>query len=1151
MKQQILRTMIVLSGQVDNTFGKLGSALTNLGSQLGALSNQVIKFGQESLESYAGYDDTMRYVQGLGELGEKTRKELDEYNRTIAQTSRYTMDQAAQAEMLMAQMGLGVEEIKTLMPTVMDTATAANIDLSDSLNYLYYSLNALNMPMSDVSVLSDQMAKTASISAADINTLGLSLQRLGSGAQFFAGGSSEILAILGGISKFGEDMQGREAGTQLRNFMLTLLAPTKSKDKIMAELGVTEEAWAEFESYMDDAEINVTDTAKAMNELGLTIYDQATGKLKPAIQIVGELSAALRSLENDDQRNKVLGDLFGKRTTTTAQNLIASLETIIAYQKEIEERSKGYTEYMARLADGGIGGTIRRAQAAWGALENRVGGVLAPDVSDALEGFTGIVNSITNLDDGKMELLVGAAEGIASAGPSLLLAGGALRLIGSLLTPGGLVATGVLTLAALKTSLDALYDYNFDEKFGSLELDKAGLKSYIDTLGSSAKEAYEKVTAYNEAVDKALSAYETASTTLKAGLVERMLTGATLSEEDVKSLNGLGQSMIDAVTDGIKYNHDALSEGWLQAFGGDEEEAKKNPLWQEVQRLIGDSYEESIAKAESLGQQLKGALKSATEDLYISDEELQNIQSYFDQLNEVMAEQARIQQYQTEERLLRKAQTMGLNDLNELSNMASEAMAANLEPMYLEQDKLISDARVQLEKEVAQGITTQAHADEVLAGMRAQFREEEARRKLDALPLIQRLYENAIGGSDLADEWQTLRDVAGKALSKGMLTDEDYSAYISGMSNFEQRQMRDLLSWYVDALGGEDGILSQIDALMSETGKTAEQLARDQQSAGYLRNLLTMYGIGTRGQYGYSGEIGNMDAAAQGYDVEAARRQMQALDRDDAMATIADYMMQAIETGSAADFERFVLGGALGAPVAETLSGLDSVVEQLKGLPDFSGITVPDGLESIGDYYRAFAMLGGYADMQSGTAQMEVEFPDNTEKQEAFTEKAQSFFDGHPIIPNIPLPDGAGWVNDFYTSAIAALEGREPIRLPFGGGAGSQGNTAQEFAEGGRADAPSIFGEAGPEWAVPEEHTQRTARLLDQARQASGFTWPELIARNGGLNAGEGTRTQLVYSPTIIVRDARGVEQALAEDKQRLDRWWEERQMMERMEAFS
>ena len=91
------------------------------------------------------------------------------------------------------------------------------------------------------------------------------------------------------------------------------------------------------------------------------------------------------------------------------------------------------------------------------------------------------------------------------------------------------------------------------------------------------------------------------------------------------------------------------------------------------------------------------------------------------------------------------------------------------------------------------------------------------------------------------------------------------------------------------------------------------------------------------------------------------------------------------------------------------------------------------------------------------------------------------------------------------------------------------------FAEGGRATQPSIFGDAGAEWAIPEEHSIRTADLLNAARAASGFTWGDLMSRYGGLGGGGQTMT-VNYAPIINAGDATGVAGALAADKDRLMR---------------
>lgn len=71
------------------------------------------------------------------------------------------------------------------------------------------------------------------------------------------------------------------------------------------------------------------------------------------------------------------------------------------------------------------------------------------------------------------------------------------------------------------------------------------------------------------------------------------------------------------------------------------------------------------------------------------------------------------------------------------------------------------------------------------------------------------------------------------------------------------------------------------------------------------------------------------------------------------------------------------------------------------------------------------------------------------------------------------------------------------------------------FAEGGRAEEASIFGEAGPEWAIPESHTHRTAELLAAATKASGFSLGEIEERSGGLSAEADNVPPIVFSPTI------------------------------------
>lgn len=69
--------------------------------------------------------------------------------------------------------------------------------------------------------------------------------------------------------------------------------------------------------------------------------------------------------------------------------------------------------------------------------QRRVGETLSPTVT-SLAGWAGdIFDTINGMDETSFNALVSGAEAIALAGPGLLIAGSAFKLIGALATPGG------------------------------------------------------------------------------------------------------------------------------------------------------------------------------------------------------------------------------------------------------------------------------------------------------------------------------------------------------------------------------------------------------------------------------------------------------------------------------------------------------------------------------------------------------------------------------------------------------------------------------------------------------------------------------------------------------------------------------------------
>jgi len=123
-------------------------------------------------------------------------------------------------------------------------------------------------------------------------------------------------------------------------------------------------------------------------------------------------------------------------------------------------------------------------------------------------------------------------------------------------------------------------------------------------------------------------------------------------------------------------------------------------------------------------------------------------------------------------------------------------------------------------------------------------------------------------------------------------------------------------------------------------------------------------------------------------------------------------------------------------------------------------------------------------------------------------------------IPGVEIPV----IAKLDTSAVdAALEAQRQ----------TSGTTEkiQGFAKGGLATRPSIFGEAGPEMAIPIKRTPRSLGLLNQT------------ARMLGVDGFGGGSPQFVFAPQITGGNAAEIEKTLRpladEMFDMFDQWWE------------
>ena len=1254
---QTLETIIAINAR-SNGFSDVGNTLTQLGVQIDQLSEKLINFGRDSLDTYEDYEKNMaeargalatRYGRDTKELDE-VMHQLDSQARVWASTTIFHTDDVGHAITEAAHAGWDLDQIMTGIPAAMRLAQAAGIDLSDALYYITEAAKAGQIEFGDLSEFTDMWAYAANNSNGTIETFGDSMLRLGS-VMNFAGSREELLALIAIMHETGTE--GATSATLLRTAMMNILAPSGTAGTVLEQLGATEE---EIRSIREDA--SKVEALNILESYGFSAFDE-NGQAKPILTIfhdlrdvLSEIAGGYENIDKNETTLGILGTIFGKRGITGALNIMNMLEYGNELVQDLQSgAAEGYGSYLSDTMMDTLYGDLETWESKVENLKLRTGETLAAQVEPALESLGGIIDDIANMDTGTFNALVSGLEVIAAAGPGMLLAGGAFRFIGNaaavFTTPVGMyvgaAALAIIATTGLMSVLDALYEADYASKFGDLSLDNSQVKTYVDGLKTSFDDAMASITAYDQALTAAVDRYTTSSSTLKSNLLTDMLTGTEIKEgtKEYDQLVGLGEDMIAAVNDGILNNYSSTMTSVTQLAGEDTE----NPIWTQIIDVLEAQLQEELGRAEALGKKLRDTLFNAiTNDGKLTADEMADIQSIMDEQNELLALQIDREHYIQRQSIMRKAQTLGLDAIRESSALVEAERDSEWNDLLERQSGDMFDLMAAYDRAIANGteiaeVAQDENGNYYLTGRNIQATEadkEMARAWLAQRQENQRyewtgrfsdflmgIWTEGITSSELNGQWGSLEEL-GRSYREagGFVTQEAAQAYNSSGSAADAQQTADYLMEMVEALGGREVLQGYYDYFEG---------IGDIEMAENYRRIMDMYdalgGVpaatadaGTHGEGDHSDVMGSYEQMATLLSGAGTNLTPEGL------ATALAQHREWYGTDMDAEAWNTLLGEGLYRQMSEAAlaSGYNNLTGWIEGLgiqpsENTYPIEVVDQIDrEIGTIAR---MRGQIADItenglwQNINGNTSYRLPD--EQAEARVQQIEAdisvrqnaladlYSENGIAIPVTPYVEGTDAMESLrdqgvqvqvdgdtqqLDATIEAEDGQTLMQYVSGDATDlhmsimdENGQTLVEnvtgdasqlesiisryngqtirlnlsgmrmFAEGGRATTASIFGEGDTaEWAIPEEHSERTAALLDRARAASGFTWAEILSRYGGLNANPTNRpTTLVYSPTIYAENADGVDQKLLQDKDRLEKWYAEKQMMDRLEVYA
>ncbi len=1184
---QTLQTNIVINA-TSNGFGEIGNTLSVLGAQIDAVSQHLINFGKDSLNVYQDYEKNMAEARvALATIYGRDTKQLNDVMADLdaaatqwASSTIFHTDDIGNAITEAARAGWDYNQIISGLPVAMELAQAGSIDLSDALHYITEAAKAGGFAFEDLGDLVDLWTFAANSSNGSVESFGDAMLKLGSSMRF-TDSKEELFSLIALMHDMGES--GTTAATLLRNSIMRLLAPSGIAGSIMDELGATDEEINEIRQ--DANKLAAFDTLKAN---GFDPFDE-NRQAKPILEIYSELGSVLADIAGgydnivkNETTLGILSNIFGVRSMTGALNIVTALEHAKElYDQMVNGDAAGYGEYAAETMMDTLYGATEIWESKVERLKQKTGEALAPQLEDVYEFLGGIVDSLSSLDTGAFNALVAGLEVIAAAGPGLMIAGGAFRFLAYAMTPAGAIGLTAVALAAAAAAINELEKADFESKFGDLELDSSGVQNYVQQLGQDFQQAYSDVNQFKTALNEAVTAYTDASASFKESLLSDMLTDLEIKEgsEEYSSLTGLGESMIAAVQSGIENNYAALMNSITTSFaeGGDPDQVN-DPIWVQMMGVIEQGMQADIDRANELAQELRNALTSALGDGHLTADEIGKIQSIMDEQNALLAQQQDREHYLERQKLLRKAQTLGLDTIRESSEQIEKERNAELEDLMSRQDADYYDMSSWYDKAIENGwmvpntdgtpgehAATQDDKNAALGALKDKQAQEQYAWSGRFSDFLMGLWTEGITSSDLSGAWSALEQLAGDFRQAGGIVTQDAAKdFNSQVGGNEAWQLSQYLTEMVNALGGYDALQGYADYFASQG---------DTDMAQRYQQIMDMYdalggATGAPGGTAIAGTIGQGDYG----DISGSYEQMAALLKGAGTALTPEGLVQNMQDyrdimGMEPDTSHWfdTLGEDLYNQMSQAASDagyrgnitdwLDSLNAEMQVTPvvdedaldtDLDPVEMPvepqvdeeDALESMEDQAINVTVDGDTGDLEAtidgADGQTLLEY---VEGDIAYLVMSIDSQDGRRLVENVvgDASELARVINSYNGKTIT-------VHI----------HAVENFASGGRATEASIFGEAGPEWAIPEQHTQRTAELLDAARAASGFTWPELLARNGGMNANpNNTPTTLVYSPTIYAQNAEGVEEKLIADKARLEKWLANKQMMDRMEVYS
>lgn len=389
----------------------LSSSLQQLGGVMTATFTVPIALaGGKAFKVFADYEQSLNVLKQVSHATSEEMELLSAKAKELGADLELPGTSAADAADAMAELakaGLDVNEVLAASKGVLQLSVAGQISNAEAARITANALNAFKLEGEDAARVADLLAASALASTGEVKEMADALQMSATVASFAGMKIEDLITAISLMSNAG--IQGSDAGTSIKQMLLSLEAPTKKSKTLMQELGIQ-------------------------------IYDSA-GNMKSMRDIIDIFSKQLSGLTMQ-QRNAALATIFGSDAVRAA-NVILMGGTKAFDDMSLAVNKSGAAAGLAASMMQGLTGSVENIKSAFDTAAIAAIEPFKDSLKVLLDFVAKALNAFAALPEPVRVMIVVFLALLAAVGPLLIILATFLGVVANIVVIFSTLGIGV------------------------------------------------------------------------------------------------------------------------------------------------------------------------------------------------------------------------------------------------------------------------------------------------------------------------------------------------------------------------------------------------------------------------------------------------------------------------------------------------------------------------------------------------------------------------------------------------------------------------------------------------------------------------------------------------------------------------------------